>query len=400
MRSRRVLAATCCAIVGSIFIVAALLKLVRSKVLLGPTEISIVDRWIQDSPPRLIGLILAEGSLGIWLLAARRQGAPCFAAIVVLSTFAGCHAREIFADHPVPCGCFGSISSMVLEREVRRNLLFSLTFTLLLTALCAFAFWIIGQPQRGSPRTCSESLISDPPCAQADRRSLHGITLVEVLVVIGVIAILIAITVPIIRRMRAVGARTQCASNLHQLGVGFHAYAAENRGTMPRYGNYARLIPNDPPIWIVAIAPYISHMKSFDWADYPTLSALSCPAHPVIDIPTAFVLNTFAFETQPSWDGALPVPTSKMRTPSELPWLLEASDAFGMSAFGPFDAIFYEPYHIVREPAHLAGGAKSRINDARHVHQTSNVLYLDGHVDAVRHGTLQLTSFDDGVRQR
>lgn len=55
------------------------------------------------------------------------------------------------------------------------------------------------------------------------RRSLRsGFTLIELLVVIAIIAVLIALLVPAVQAVRVAALKTECSSNLHNLGIAFH----------------------------------------------------------------------------------------------------------------------------------------------------------------------------------
>jgi prepilin-type N-terminal cleavage/methylation domain-containing protein len=58
-------------------------------------------------------------------------------------------------------------------------------------------------------------------------------TLVELLVVIGIIAVLIGLLLPVIGRARENANRTVCLSNIRQLGTAYLAYAQQNKGTIP-----------------------------------------------------------------------------------------------------------------------------------------------------------------------
>jgi prepilin-type N-terminal cleavage/methylation domain-containing protein len=64
-------------------------------------------------------------------------------------------------------------------------------------------------------------------------RHLRGFTLVELLVVIGIIALLISALLPALTKARAAANRAVCLSNIRQLGVGMLMYCQYNQGYFP-----------------------------------------------------------------------------------------------------------------------------------------------------------------------
>jgi len=68
-----------------------------------------------------------------------------------------------------------------------------------------------------------------PPTTPTQR----AFTLVELLVVISIIALLIAILLPSLRRARAQSKLVVCAQNLRQVGLSIQMYSSENSGSLP-----------------------------------------------------------------------------------------------------------------------------------------------------------------------
>ena len=109
-------------------------------------------------------------------------------------------------------------------------------------------------------------------------RSRGAFTLIELLVVIAIIAILIALLVPAVQKVREAAARTQCQNNMKQIGIGLHAHhdtfkvlppgAADT--ALPKIGVPAGVMHG----WAVFILPFVEQQTvknqynlNLDWRD-------------------------------------------------------------------------------------------------------------------------------------
>jgi len=85
--------------------------------------------------------------------------------------------------------------------------------------------------------------------------SRRAFSLIELLVVIGIIAALVAIILPAVSNARAAALRVACASNLKQIGAAIHAYAEDSGNSIP-YG------PTAPPMSFFNFYPITGNVTS------------------------------------------------------------------------------------------------------------------------------------------
>jgi prepilin-type processing-associated H-X9-DG protein len=79
--------------------------------------------------------------------------------------------------------------------------------------------------------TCNRSQCPPP----AARRRVSGFTLAELLVVVGLIAMLLSLLLPVLGKARAAANATKCLANLRQMNTAWTVYAIASRGELPAY---------------------------------------------------------------------------------------------------------------------------------------------------------------------
>lgn len=187
--------------------------------------------------------------------------------------------------------------------------------------------------------------------------SSGGFTLVELLVVIGVIALLIAMLLPALNRARAASARLACAANLQQVGIATRLYAMDFNDSILGWTSSA---------WYNRIPRYLGAPK----VQTQRVPVLICPSDPHRGgegLTSELNLRSYAINSMIPGDV---IPTlyrrpklSRLRKSSEIILFVDWSWVrYNASGIGPNAAwLTYAP---------------------RDWHKnTSNVLFADGHVN-------------------
>ena len=102
-------------------------------------------------------------------------------------------------------------------------------------------------------------------------RDHHGFSLVELLVVAGVISLLMSILLPVLGKARAQAKRAACRSQLHGVGMAMRMYVDDNDNRMPMAAQVPSEEPNLPSI-TEALLPYLKNAE-----------AMHCPADRIMD---------------------------------------------------------------------------------------------------------------------
>ncbi len=178
-------------------------------------------------------------------------------------------------------------------------------------------------------------------------RLSKGFTLIELLVVIAIIGVLAGILLPVLSRARESSRRTQCMSNIKQIGMGLIMYANENSDTFPSDTAYSGASPAMRGLNLL-YDTYVSDSKFFN-----------CPSDTTVTVATNAGMST-------STSGGTEAFTSTQ------------------SSYG------YDSSHTHTDAADVAiladrppATPSATASTANHNGRGQNVVYVDGHVEFV-----------------
>ncbi len=109
--------------------------------------------------------------------------------------------------------------------------------------------WRVTVPAASNCRPLSRAAAT----ARSPRRA--AFTLVELLVVVGIIALLIAVLMPALSTARRQAQTIRCAANLNDIGRAVQLYANDFRGRIPRGYHYNQDYQRGHILWAEALSP-------------------------------------------------------------------------------------------------------------------------------------------------
>jgi prepilin-type N-terminal cleavage/methylation domain-containing protein/prepilin-type processing-associated H-X9-DG protein len=185
---------------------------------------------------------------------------------------------------------------------------------------------------------------------KTNRRSSfqEAFTLVELLVVIGIIAVLVAILLPTLSKARERSQRTACLSNLRQLGAGMIMYA----------GQFKDRLPNGNPL---------GKAKSYDGTNQV-----------LVDFAAMFLESNGGVFHCPSDPDPIPrqILTADQSLPDSARVSYDFYSVYWMPEKGPLLSQFSSDAPLAWD---LDGGSRVRQPDQNHGTKGGNVVYADGH---------------------
>ena len=213
-------------------------------------------------------------------------------------------------------------------------------------------------------------------------------TLVELLVVIGIIGVLIGLLLPAVQSARAAARRTQCSNNMRQIGLAIHQYSNARQGKFPRNFHSGQLNG-----WMYTLAPFIENVDDIRMCpdDLKREQRLASP-----NKQASYVINEY-LSTDVTRPGQVPGAVEslhKLPATSKQIVLFEGATNRGPNSDHAHCSQWYHPLFSVQDSWEYM---LTEIHPSLHS-GSAHYLYADNHVDLISEETVYRWVQEDSAR--